>query len=103
MKDLTSKPILIFLAAALLLQKSVIAQSYFTISTEPTPALFKQDDSKLFNGRNGEFVVVWRDFRNGTESYFGQLFDQQGNLEGSNFPVISNEAFAFGADGAFAS
>jgi hypothetical protein len=40
---------------------------------------------------NGEFLVVWQDYRNGDQDIYAQRFDAEGNPLGGNFRVNSDE------------
>ena len=102
MKDFMIRPLLMLWLAFAAFPQIMLAQSFFTVSTEPTPSQFIQNDPVLFNGLNGEFMVVWRDSRD-DHGFYGQIFDGQGNHPYPNFPLVSNEAFAFGANEAYVS
>lgn len=57
----------------------------------------------LFNGPNEEFIVVWRDYRDGHPAYYAQRFDAEAKPKLTNFKILSNEALAFGPNSVFAS
>ena len=71
------------------------AQSVFTISTEPRPAQFHQQQAELFNGPDGAFLLTWLDARDGLKAYYAQRFDARGEPQGPNFKILSNQAVAF--------
>jgi len=71
----------------------------FRISTEPSPALFVQQNPRLYPTPDGGFIVAWEDYRLGEPSYFAQRFDSSGTPVGKNFPIVGNDAMAFLPDG----
>ncbi len=54
------------------------------ISELTSPAHFTQDASSLAKMKNGQWVAVWQDERNGANKIFLQLVDSLGALVGSN-------------------
>ena len=55
------------------------------ISESVAPARFFQDDARVTALKDGSWLVVWTDGRDGSKKIFGQRFDNVGAAVGSNF------------------
>jgi len=40
--------------------------------------------------KNGEFVIVWKDYRNGSKDFWAQRFDASANASGENFRITDD-------------
>lgn len=62
--------------------------------------IYNQAMPKIAMDKDGNFVVVWRDVRNGIDyDIYGQLFNSGGNKVGSNF-LINDDGASYYQDGA---
>ncbi|MCK4577001.1 hypothetical protein KAU34_11385, partial [candidate division WOR-3 bacterium] len=62
--------------------------------------IYDQAMPKIAMDEDGNFVVVWRDIRNGIDyDIYGQLFNSGGNKVGSNF-LINDDGASYYQDGA---
>jgi hypothetical protein len=71
------------------LEKSTLSFGDLLVSESISPANFTQDNSDIAALRGGRTVAAWEDDRQGPSAVFIQIFDNDGNLLGSNAALIS--------------
>ncbi|MDR3627479.1 MAG: T9SS type A sorting domain-containing protein [Ignavibacteriaceae bacterium] len=87
-----------YIIICLIFQYAVFVYSQnndFQISRDSAPATFIQQSPKLYANKNGGYIVVWQDLREGEPAYYAQVYDSLNKPVGKNFKLNSNEHIYF--------
>ncbi len=73
-----------FVLGVLAVGVEAVEISDFMVNEENYPGAYRQDNESMAKDGQGNYVVVWRDFRSGDGKLFFQRFDSNGQPLGSN-------------------